>query len=103
MAIVWFILFILRDLLVALIILLTIVIFRQEGFTGLSRVVLQSLLYLPGVKIAVGWYLKKEVRSFLRQLGIGKNDQTISKVMAIPERGKRACKLNEAYMCVHVL
>ena len=103
MAIVWFILFILRDLLVALVILLTIVIFRQEGFAGLSRVVLQSLLYLPGVKIAVGWYLKKEVRSFLRQLGIGKDDQSTSKVIPIPERGKRTCKLNEVHMCIYVL
>ena len=103
MSVVFFILFVLRDLLVALVILLTIVIFRQEGFAGLSRVVLQSLLYLPGVKIAVGWYLKKEVRSFLRQLGIGKDDQSTSKVMAIPERGKRTCKLNEVHMCIYVL
>lgn len=77
-----------RDGLLSLVILLVLTVLAKEGWSGLARVLTRCCLYLPGAHNLTRWYLKKEVKSFLKKLGVNKNGGVTSRVMAMPKKGK---------------
>jgi sphinganine-1-phosphate aldolase len=84
---VWLLLGYFRDFLIALLVILMLSVLSRDGIHGLLGILVKSLLYLPGVKELVGWYLKKEVKGFMSQLGINKDNHISSRIMEIPETG----------------
>lgn len=77
---------ILKDVLLAFTVILLVCVVKRDGWNGLVRLLIQTILYLPGIKSVVSLYLGKEVKGFLKQLGISK-DGAGSKIIPIPEKG----------------
>ena len=89
LAMAWFLLSLLRDLTCGLVVLVVISILTREGVNGLVRRASQLLRLLPGAELLIRVYLRREVRSFLRQVNVIKDDSPPgTKIMEIPERGE---------------
>ena len=81
-------LFYIEDIIVAFIVLLIVCVIVRDGWTGLVRIFVHCILYLPAIKPILNWYLKKQVHGFLKQLGIKKDGVGgASKIMPIPVKG----------------
>lgn len=74
-----------KDFIVTLVLLVAVNILINKGFRELIKTLCQFLLQLPAVKSLVGWYLKKEVHGFLKQVGLGGDGQSL--VKPLPEKG----------------
>ena len=89
MAMLALLLSLLRDLVCALLVLVVVNVFAREGAKGLVRRGSQLLRLLPGAETLLRRYLRREVRSFLRQVNIIKDDiPPGSKTMSIPKIGE---------------
>lgn len=84
----WWLLSYVRDAFLSLIILLFLTVLSREGWPGVVAIIAKCLLYLPGARSLVGWYLKGEVRGFLKSLGIDKSNGVSSRIIPIPKKGK---------------
>lgn len=79
---------ILCNAVVAILVLAAVNVIAHEGTKGLAKRVIQLLRLLPGADLMLGWYLRREVHSFLRQVNVIKDDESLSgKVMDIPKKG----------------
>lgn len=79
-----------RDIILGFLAIIVINVVITEGWSGLASALLRLLLYIPGVKWLVSWYLRKEVRGFLKTLGINKGPGISSRIIPIPEKGDDA-------------
>ena len=80
-----FVLCFLRDALVALLFLASVGIFVREGPMGLLQRASQLVRFVPGVNTVVNLYLKSEIKAFLKQLDLDKEQ---GKTLSIPEKGR---------------
>ena len=76
-----------RDCIFATVLLIAISVLAREGVAGLVRKLLAAFRNLHGVDGLINWYLRREVRSFLKQVNPHfQGDQT--KIVQIPNKGK---------------
>lgn len=78
-----------RDCVFAIVVLIAFSIVIREGFSGLLRKVLTALRNLYGLDGIIRWFLRREVRSFLKQVdpqSFGANKTR--KSVQIPLKGK---------------
>ena len=80
-----FVVRLLRDALVALVLLVCVGIFVREGPMGLLQRAIQFVRMIPGVGAVVKLYLKSEIKAFLKQLDL---DSEGGKTLSIPEKGR---------------
>lgn len=78
----------LRDAVFAAVLLVAVSVLVREGGAGLARKVLGFLRSLHGVDGVISWLLRREVRSFLKQLDPKAFAGEAKKTIAIPEKGK---------------
>ena len=83
----------LRDAVFAAAVLVAISVLVREGGAGLARRVLGVLRCLHGVDLVVSWFLRREVRGFLRQVDPQAFSGGRKKTIAIPEKGKEKAKV----------
>lgn len=77
------------DILVCLVIIVVLNIVFTSGVDGLVKNVASFFMNVPGVKTAVAWYLSKEVKGFLQQIGLGGSSGSAkSQVKPMPEKGQ---------------
>lgn len=83
----------LRNIIFAVVIVVSVSVLRREGFGGLIRKLVGVARLLPGIDEAIAWALKRQVRGFLRQTDPeafatkGGNRSTL----AIPKKGESSC------------
>ena len=89
MAFLWSVLSLFRDITCGLVVLVAVNVVASEGLSGLVGQVSQLLRLLPGPELLLRGYLRREVRSFLRQVKIIKDDVPPgTKTMKIPREGE---------------
>lgn len=80
-----------RDAVLAAVVLVTVSVAVREGAAGLARRCVSVLRVLYGVDAIISWLLRREVRSFLKQV----DPQSFSKGgktrVQIPEKGRAMC------------
>ena len=90
MAMAWFLLSLVRDLTCGVVVLLVVSTLAREGINGLVRRTSQLLRLLPGAERLLRVYLRREVRSFLRQVDVIKDGTPPgTKTLRIPEKGEQ--------------
>lgn len=77
----------LKDVFLAFLVLVSVGIVASDGVGGLVRVLVKTVLYIPGAKTLLNWYLKKEAKGFLRQAGVQTSADDKARVKAIPQEG----------------
>ena len=79
-----------RDVLLGLLLLLAVSVVAREGLSGAVRRAIAVLKLLPGVERLIRAVVRRQVRSFLRQVERdGGRVHGQRKTMSIPEKGKR--------------
>lgn len=79
-----------RDSLLGLLLLLAVSVVAREGLSGAVRRAIAVLKLLPGVERLIRAVVRRQVRSFLRQVERdGGRVHGQRKTMSIPEKGKR--------------
>ncbi len=79
----------LRDAVFAVVLVLALSVAMREGLAGLLRRLIGALRHIHGVDDLIKWALRREVRSFLKQVdpksfGDGNRER---KSVSIPEKG----------------
>lgn len=59
---------VLRNIIFTAVLVIGVSVLHREGTGGLIRKLVVAVRLVPGVNEAVGWALKRQVRSFLRQV-----------------------------------
>lgn len=78
----------LRDAVFAVVLLVAGSLLMREGFAGLGRKTVTFLRCLHGVDTVISWFLRREVRGFLRQLDPKAFSGQGREKIAIPEKGR---------------
>lgn len=78
---------IIRDAVFAAVTLVAISVLLREGGAGLARKVLGLLRHLHGVEDLIRWLLRREVKSFLKQVDPQSFGTNKKKMVKIPEKG----------------
>lgn len=81
-----------RDAVLGVLLLLVLSVVAREGFNGFMRRTIAVLKILPGVEWLIRTAVRRQVRSFLRQVerdaGRTQKANGQKKTMSIPEKGK---------------
>ena len=82
-----------RNVIFAIVIVVSVSVLHREGFRGLIRKLVGVARLVPGIDEALAWALKRQVRGFLRQTDPeafapkgGKRS-----TLAIPNKGESSC------------
>ncbi len=78
-----------KDIVFALAVLVAVAVVAREGAAGLARKLLLTLRQLHGVDYLISMYLRREVRSFLRQIDPKSfPGDSRKQTVKFPEKGK---------------
>ena len=82
-----------RDLVLTALLLVAVSVLVREGVAGLARKLLTLLRQLPGVDRLIAWFLRREVRAFLKQIDPQSfsSDSKKNRVK-IPEKGMQSAR-----------
>ena len=78
-----------KNVLFAIVFSIVLNILITKGPHCLIGKTIAFLLHVPGFRLTSAWYMKKELRSFLQQIGLDETSgSTKSQVKPLPEKGK---------------
>lgn len=67
--------------------LIAISVLYREGISGLARRIFSALRLLQGVDDLIQWFLRREVKGFLKQIDPKSFATSSKKAVQIPEKG----------------
>ncbi len=77
-----------RDVVFSLVVIIAVSVLLREGWSGLARGIVRILKNLTAVVRLIQWYLRREVRGFLKQVDPHTFSATQRKKIEIPSVGK---------------